>query len=77
MDSLGQGSLPNNSGGMQNAKQPEPAPAGDNDVKDGDFSRRDGSRGNINTPNSTRDKKIQTVNSKISKMTAAPKTSLA
>ena len=49
----------------------------DGDVKDGDFSRRDGSRGNINTPNSTRDGKIQTVNSKIAKMTTAPKTSLA
>ena len=59
IDNLGMGSLPNNSGGLQNAEQPQPG----FDPSKKQYSTRDG--------------KIQTVNSKIAKMTATPKTSLA
>ena len=53
------GSLPNNSGGLQNAEQPQ---AGFDPSK---------------KQYSTKDGKIQTVNSKIAKITATPKTTLA
>jgi hypothetical protein len=59
VDNLGMGSLPNNSGGLQNAEQPQ---AGFDSSK---------------KQYSTKDGKIQTVNSKIAKITAAPKTALA
>jgi hypothetical protein len=59
IDNLGMGSLPNNSGGLQNAEQPQ---AGFDPSK---------------KQYSTKDGKIQTVNSKIAKITAAPKTALA
>jgi len=59
IDNLGMGSLPNNSGGLQNAEQPQPG----FDPSKKQYSTKDG--------------KIQTVNSKIAKITAAPKTALA
>jgi hypothetical protein len=59
IDNLGMGSLPNNSGGLQNAEQPQP----------GFYPSK--------KQYSTKDGKIQTVNSKIAKITAAPKTALA
>jgi hypothetical protein len=58
VDNWGMGSLPNNSGGLQNAEQPQ---AGFDPSK---------------KQYSTKDGKIQTVNSKIAKITAAPKTAL-
>ena len=116
IDNLGMGSLPNNSGGLQNAEQPQPG----FDPSKKQYSTRDGKIQTVNEPKlsdiksipmvtrkpvsggttptpaapaaeepaqpgfdpskkqySTRDGKIQTVNSKIAKMTAAPKTSLA
>ena len=59
IDNLGMGSLPNNSGGLQNAEQPQ---AGFDPSK---------------KQYSTKDGKIQTVNSKIAKITSASKTALA